>query len=131
MELTVEDAQAYLKALGVTIPGLLLTPLVGKVNSVDACLAEAGYTDNDIALMKLYLLTLFGVVQTYRTVTSERAPSGASRSYAFGTVGQGYNSYSRLLAALDTSGCFGSLIPDNPEANHAALYVAGVCDAEY
>lgn len=128
MELTVADAQEYLKALGVSIPTILLTPLVAKVNSVDACLAEAGYTDNDIALMKLYLIALFGVVQSYRTVTAERAPSGASRSYAFGTPSQGYNSYSRLLATLDTAGCFSSLVPDNPDAAHAALYVGnGAC----
>lgn len=123
MELTLADAQEYLKALGMGMPTPLLVPLLARINSVDECLAEAGYDNNAIVLMKLYLLSLFGVVQVYRAVTSERAPSGASRSYAFGTVGQGYKNYAALLGALDTAGCFGSLIPENPEAGHAAMYV--------
>lgn len=132
MELTLAQAKEFLTSLGLWVPpDALLQLIVDQINSIDECLAAAGYPPSTIGLIKYYLLALIGIVQTNRYVTSERAPSGASRSYAFGTLSQGYNQYLNLLHMYDKSGCTDGLIPEDPEGANCALFVGssnGCCE---
>lgn len=124
MELTLADARTFLNSLGITIVDPLLQLIVNKINAIDECLEANGYSPDDAGLIKYYLLALLGINQTTRNVTSQRAPSGAARSFAFGTPSQGYRQYLGLLRTLDLSGCTDALIPADPEATNCAMFVA-------
>lgn len=121
--LTLEDARTFLASLGITLPDVFLQLLVDQVNSVYQCLVDAGYPPSTIGLIQYYLLALLGIMQPNRQVTSERAPSGAARSYAFGTLSEGYKKYLYLLQGLDTSGCTVAVIPEDPNAANCALFI--------
>lgn len=127
-ELTVEQAAEYLRSVGIVLPSFMLELLVQRVNTMDPCLEGAGYDDATALLIKLYLIGLLGVVQGDRYVTSQTAPSGASQSFRYGTLTERYKASLSLLNGLDTSGCSGPLIPADPTAAHAGLWVAkGSC----
>lgn len=121
--LTLEDARTFLASLGITLPDAFLQLLVDQVNSVYQCMLDAGYPASTIGLIQYYLLALLGIMQPNRQVTSERAPSGAARSYAFGTLTEGYRKYLNLLLGLDTSGCTSAIIPEDPNAANCALFI--------
>lgn len=123
MELTLAAAKEWLASLGLSIPDVVLQLLVDQINSADACLTANGVPDGTALLMKYYLLALFGVAQGNRYITQQRAPSGASQSYAFGTLQEGYKKYSTLLRGLDKFGCFGELTPDDPTAANCAFFI--------
>lgn len=121
--LTIEDARTFLASLGITLPDVFLQLLVDQVNSINQCLIDAGYPPSTAGLIQYYLLAMLGIMQPNRQVTQQRAPSGASQSYAFGTLSEGYKKYLRLLENLDTSGCTSSLIPEDPDAANCALFI--------
>lgn len=123
MELTLEAAKEWLASLGLSIPDMVLQLLVDQINSADECLNANNVPSGTAMLMKFYLLALFGVAQGNKYVTAERAPSGASRSYAFGTLAEGYSKYSTLLRGLDKFGCFGDLLPEDPTAANCAFFI--------
>jgi len=124
VELTLADAKSFLASLGITsIPDVFLQLLVNQINSVDECLALHGYSANNIALMKYYALALLGIMQPGRQITQQRAPSGASQSYAFGTLEEGYKKYSVLLRGLDLEDCLGAILPADPFALTCGMIV--------
>lgn len=124
--LTIDQAREFLASLGIVLPEFLLQALVDQVNMVYQCLVDAGYPASTITLILTYLLALLAVVQTYKYVTSERAPSGASRSYKFGTLGDGYKMYLSLLQMWDKTGCTDGLIPDDPTSDSSGgMWIAG------
>lgn len=123
MELTLEAAKEWLASLGLFIPDPVLQLLVNKANSVDECLLANGVSPDDALLMKYYLIALFGVTQGNKYITQQRAPSGASQSFAFGTLENGYKQYAGLLGDLDKYGCFGDLIPTDPTAANCAFII--------
>jgi len=110
--------------LGMTLPDAVLQLLVNRANSIDTCL-DANYDENTAQLIKLYLIALFGIASSNKYVTAERAPSGASRSYAFGTLSDGYGQYTGWLGLLDPYGCASGLIPPDPTSTAAAFFVVG------
>lgn len=124
MELTLAQARAYLASVGIQLPDMVLELLVQQANSLDPCMIGAGYPVAAQSLIKLYLIRLLGTVSGDRLVTSESAPSGASRSYRYGTLSDGYNSALRLLQSLDKSNCAGELIPPSPSAGTAGLWIS-------
>ncbi|MNJ16348.1 hypothetical protein D3C77_106090 [compost metagenome] len=123
MDLTLEDAKVFLASLGIVLPDAFLQLIVDQINSVNQCLTDAGYSPGTIALIKYYSLALIGIMQPNRQVTQQRAPSGASQSFAFGTLEEGYKKYFNLLSGLDTAGCMGAIIPDDPNAANCALFI--------
>lgn len=129
MELTLEQARQYLASVGVTLPDFMLELLVLRVNEIDDCLIGAGYSDGTAMLIKLYALGLLGLTSGDKYVTSESAPNGASRSYRYGTLAERYTATLRLLEALDRSGCTSGLVPPNPTAASAGLWVSTGCRA--
>lgn len=123
MELTLEDAKVFLTSLGITLPDVFLQLIVDQINSIDPCLTEAGYLPNTIGLIKYYALALLGMMQPSVKVTQQRAPSGASRSFQFGTIEEGYKNYSRLLLNIDPNGCSTGIIPEDPNAANCAMFI--------
>lgn len=123
MELTLDDAKVFLTSLGITLPDAFLQLIVDQINSIDDCLAEAGYPAGTIGLIKYYTLALLGMMQPSVRVTQQRAPSGASRSFQFGTIEEGYKNYRRLLLNIDPHGCAAGIIPEDPSAANAALFI--------
>lgn len=130
MLLTIEELKQYLDFIGVTLPDFLLQIYLDQANAIDPCLIGAGYTESDGKLIKLYYLTLLSFSSSDRQVSSESAPSGASRSYRFGDPKVRWNSTLRLLQGLDTSGC--APVPASPfETANAGMWVAtGGCDTD-
>lgn len=123
MELTLEAAKEWLASLGLSIPDPVLQLIVDQINAADECLTANGVPATTALLMKYYALALFGVTAGNKYITAERAPSGASRSYAFGTLSDGYKQYYNLLNGLDKYGCFTDIIPADPTAAHCAFFI--------
>ena len=132
MELTLEQAREYLATLGISLPDFVLQILVAQANGIDACLMGAGYSDATALLIKLYLVTLLSMSQADKYVSSESAPSGASRSYRYKSLGDAWRGTLNLLQSLDKAGCASELIPPSPEPiAHAGLWIAkGGCADE-
>lgn len=119
--ITQDQAREYLASIGITLPGFMLTLLLGRVATIEPCL-EANYDESTAALIQLYVIGLMGIVQGDRYVTSQTAPSGASQSFRFGTLSERYRAALSLLNNLDTSGCASSIVPAEPGPS-AALFV--------
>lgn len=122
--LTIEQARAYLASMGITLPDEVLVPLVETINSINECLNEH-YSPAVANMIRLYLLGLHGAVSGDKYVTSEHAPSGASRSYAYKALKDRYKSLYDLLKLWDKFGCATDLIPPDPTAQaKAGLWVS-------
>lgn len=129
--LTAEQAKQYLDSVGVALPDYLLLALLEQVNSVAECLVANGATPGQVTLVLSYLLGLMGLAQGDRYVTSQRAPSGAARSFKFQSVGDRWRGLYALLRGLDKWGCTADLIPSNPEGGpKVMLWVSqgGCCE---
>lgn len=118
--ITIEDANEYLAAMGVTLPAIIVRAILGKGNSIDLCLEGAGYDDDTITLIKLYLIGLLGLVSPSRNISSQTAPNGASQSFRYGSLSDNYRSLIGQLRLLDTSGCTDALIPADPDKTYSA-----------
>lgn len=122
--ITIEQATEYLKTQGITVPAFILEAFVEQVNSIQPCLEEH-YTPGTALLIQSYLLSLIGMAQGYKYIASERAPSGASRSYVYMSLKDHWNGIYNLLRSLDKYGCATDLIPADPTMTlHAGLWVA-------
>ncbi len=120
--MTTTEAAAYLDQLGLSLPTPILAALVAKVESIDACMTEKGYSTTDQDLIRYYLIGLLSISSGGRRVQSQSAPSGASQSYSYGTLSEQMRQLKAALRLLDTEGCTAALIPAEP-GPQAALYV--------
>lgn len=129
--LTVAQAKEYLTSQGIALPDFVLELLVGQTNSINECLAKH-YNDETAAMIQLYLLRLLGLAQGDRYISSQTAPSGASRSFRYQSLQDGFRGARALLMNLDTHGCATGLIPSDPtNTSRAGLWVAtGGCMCE-
>jgi|SRR5437868_11988888 len=123
MSISNEQAARYLASIGIALPDFMLELIVDRANTIEPCMDGAGYDAGTQTLILLYSVGLTAVVQGDRYITQQRAPNGASQSFQYGTLSQRYKSALSLLRGLDTAGCADSLIPANPEAQNAALFV--------
>lgn len=120
--LTSEDAQAYLAEIGLELPAGIIDALVERTNEVDGCLQSKGYSSATQTLILLHYLGLLAISMGGRQISSQSAPSGASRSYAYQSIVGLHRSLYAGLLAVDTQGCTAGLIPAEPGAR-AALFV--------
>lgn len=123
MELTLAAAKEWLASLGLVIPDPVLQLLIDQINAADECLIANGVPAGTALLMKYYILALLGVTQGNKYITQQRAPSGASQSYTFGSLSDGYKQYYGLLTGLDKYGCFTDIIPTDPTAANCAFFI--------
>ncbi|BEN67447.1 TPA: hypothetical protein ACGD7V_000897 [Serratia marcescens] len=114
---TKEKAKEYLESQGITLPDFVLDALVEQVNSIQECL-DANYPASTALLIQLYLLGLMGLGQGDKYISSQTAPSGASRSFRYQSFSDRWKGALNLLRGLDKKGCAIGLIPPDP-ANKA------------
>ncbi len=110
---TKEKAKEYLESQGITLPDFVLDALVEQVNSIQECL-DANYPASTVLLIQLYLLGLMGLGQGDKYISSQTAPSGASRSFRYQSFSDRWKGALNLLRGLDKKGCATGLIPPDP-----------------
>ncbi len=110
---TKEKAKEYLESQGISLPDFVLDALVEQVNSIQECL-DANYPASTALLVQLYLLGLMGLGQGDKYISSQTAPSGASRSFRYQSFSDRWKGALNLLRGLDKKGCATSLIPPDP-----------------
>ncbi|CNG29328.1 DUF7370 family protein [Yersinia kristensenii] len=115
---TLEQAKQYLETVGITLPDFILQALIEQVNSIQECLDEH-YPTSTALLIQLYLLGLMGLGQGDKYISSQTAPSGASRSFRYQSFADRWNGSLSLLRGLDKHGCAAAITPPNP--NNAAF----------
>lgn len=100
--------------------------LIGIVDGADACLDAANVSTSTQTILKIYAVRHMLQLQANGgkgAVKSERAPSGASRSYSdWQGKGLESTSYGSLLNQLDSTGCIAGII-DN--SSNVSLMVIG------
>lgn len=122
--LTTEQAKQYLDSVGVSLPDFMLSALVGQVSTIEACLTE-NYTPGIATLIQCYLIGLMGLAQGDRYISSQTAPSGASRSFRYQSFADRWSGLLSLLRGLDKHGCATGLIPPDPTKKaYAGVWVA-------
>ncbi|MEN4767325.1 DUF7370 family protein [Duffyella gerundensis] len=121
---TQEQAKEYLVSQGISLPDFILSALVEQANSIQACL-DANYPSATALLIQMYLLGLMGLAQGDKYISSQSAPSGASRSFRYGSFSDRWKGSLALLRGLDKYGCATSLIPANPtQQAFAGIWIA-------
>lgn len=121
---TVEQAKQYLEGQGIVLPDFVLAALVEQANTIQPCL-EGHYAPATALLIQLYVLALMGLGQGDRYISSQTAPSGASRSFRYQGFADRWRGALALLRGLDTFGCATGLIPPDPtQTAHAGIWVA-------
>ena len=110
---TQEQAKEYLVSQGITLPDFIIAALVEQANSIQECL-DANYTPATALLIQMYLLGLMGLGQGDKYIISQSAPSGASRSFRYGSFADRWKGSLGLLRGLDKFGCASALIPPDP-----------------
>ncbi|MGT5975018.1 DUF7370 family protein [Escherichia coli] len=111
--ITPEQAKAYLTGQGIELPDFILAALVEQANSIQECL-DANYPSATALLIQMYLLGLMGLGQGDKYISSQSAPSGASRSFRYQSFADRWAGSLSLLRGLDKKGCANGLIPPDP-----------------
>lgn len=122
--ITTAQAKEYLESVGITLPDFILAALVEQANSIEECL-NANYSPATALLIQMYLLGLIGLGQGDRYISSQSAPSGASRSFRYQSFADRWKGSLALLRGLDKNGCATALIPPDPtQKAFAGLWIA-------
>lgn len=122
--ITTAHAKEYLESVGITLPDFILAALVEQANSIQECL-DANYSAATALLIQMYLLGLMALGQGDRYISSQSAPSGASRSFRYQSFSDRWKGSIALLRGLDKNGCATSMIPPDPtQQAFAGLWVA-------
>lgn len=125
---TLDQLKQYLTSIGVPLPpDFVLQAWLDTVETIQPCLDGAGYSDSAQLMIYLYLLSLYGISNGDKYISSQSAPSGASQSFRYNSMIDRYRSTRSLLQALDTSGCTDSLVPAEPGASAGLWVSTGGC----
>ncbi len=122
--ITIDDLLDSLEDQQITVSLIIAQGFMSLTDDLEECFNKHGYTE---AKQKLILLTLLGLLcmlSSDARITSQRAPNGASRSMKISDPGARWKSLTGLLGMLDPFGCTLGLIPPNPEAMPAGLWVS-------
>lgn len=121
---TSEQAKEYLDSVGINLPSFILDALVEQANSIEMCLS-ANYSPATALLIQSYLIGLMALAQGDKYISSQSAPSGASRSFRYGSFADRWKGSLGLLRGLDKNGCATALIPADPtQQSFAGLWIA-------
>lgn len=118
------DLKKELKAQQLNISDFLILAIMELVEGVEACMDSHGYSDAKKLMITLYLCQLHALMSADARITSQTAPSGASRSMKVLGVGERYKMILAQINLLDPFGCTAGVIPANPEAQPAGLWVS-------
>lgn len=120
--ITTTQAAAYLdQALGITLPGFVVTAACDKVEAVEPDMLDAGYTEADITLMQSMAVAIVACGGMPRRIQSQGAPSGASRSFKH--ADNALSQLRRTLAAMDTAGTLTATVGPDPAAASLLMVV--------
>lgn len=112
-QITLDDVKPMMAELGFTVPDAVLSLLLEQVSEASACMDGAGYSDNLQKLLLIYAVLRLAALSGARKVSSQSAPSGASRSFAYDSAGTDYL-YTQLQG-WDVNGCLSGLpLSGNP-----------------
>lgn len=125
--LTAEQANQYLATVGISVPDFILVAFLETANSISECL-ELNYTPSTALLIQTYLVGLMALAQGDRYISSQSAPSGASRSFRYLGFADRWRGTLSLLKSLDKHGCTAGLLPADPTSTtHAFIGIAKGC----
>lgn len=122
--ITSTQAQQYLDStLGVSVPAFLLDAAVAKVATAEPKMIEAGYDEYTRVLIQCIAVALVAAAGDPRRLSSQGAPSGASRSFKY--KDGDLTALRRSLAALDTAGTVAEVVGPDPAASAFMFVVNG------
>lgn len=126
MSATLDEVKAYLAQQQLTLPDVMIQRWMNKIDALSPCFIGGGYSDDDVWFIYMYTLALIALVSAGDgRVRSQGAPNGASRSFAFGSLGDSWRGYKNLLATVDPNGCVDGLLPKNPDKKYrCAMFVS-------
>lgn len=122
--ITFEELKKELKAQQINISDFLIESILELASSAEACMESHGYSDAKKLMITLYLCQIHALMSSDARITSQTAPSGASRSMKVLGVGERFKMLLGQIRLLDPFGCTTDLIPANPEASPAGLWVS-------
>ncbi|WP_241624565.1 DUF7370 family protein [Rosenbergiella epipactidis] len=106
-QITLEDVKPMMAELGFTVPDSLLTLLLSQVSGVSACMDGAGYSEDLQRLLLIYAVLRLAALSGARKISSQSAPSGASRSFTYDSAGTDH--LLKQIRAWDSNGCLSGL----------------------
>lgn len=86
MQITLDDVKPMIAELGFTLPDSVLSLLLSQVNAKSGCL-EANYDETTQKLLLIYTVVRLASLSGARKISSQSAPNGASRSFAYDSAG--------------------------------------------
>lgn len=124
MAVEYEEVLEYLESQQIEIPESLVRRLIRRVESKQDCFDKNGYTEDDVYFITIYLVAMLALFSADGRIKSQSAPSGASRSFDFGTLGERWKALSSAIRLADPKGCVLDLTPANPDAKNCALFIS-------
>ena len=119
--ITSTQAQQYLDSvLGVSVPVFLLDAAVARVATAEQAMVDAGYDSHTQILVQCMAVALVAAAGDPRRLSSQGAPSGASRGFKY--KDGDLTALRRSLAALDTAGTVAAIVGPDP-AGGACMFV--------
>ena len=114
--ITSTQAQQYLdSALGVSVPVFLLDAAVARVATAEQAMVDAGYSSHTQIMIQCMAVALVAAAGDPRRLSSQAAPSGASRGFKY--KDNDLTALRRSLAALDTAGTVADIVGPDPAAS--------------
>jgi hypothetical protein len=114
-----QAAQYLDQALGISLPAFLVAAAVEKVEALEPAMVAAGYAEADMTLIQCMAVALIAAAGAPRRLSSQGAPSGASRS--FKTLDGDLTALRRALAARDTAGITSQVVGPDPSTSTAFI----------
>ncbi|WP_286876690.1 MULTISPECIES: DUF7370 family protein [Pantoea] len=106
-QITLDDVKPLMAELGFTVPDAVLQLLIEQVSAASVCMDGAGYSESLQKLLLIYAAARLAALSGARKISSQSAPSGASRSFTYDSAGTDH--LSKQILAWDTNGCLGGL----------------------
>lgn len=120
--ISVSQAQEYLdQAAGVTLPSFLIAAAVEEIEALEPAILDAGYSEAKATRVQCMAVALVAAAGAPRSVSSQGAPSGASRSFKY--AADQFTAMRRALADLDTAGITAAAVGADPAGQTMLLVV--------
>lgn len=120
--ITAEQAAEYLDAsLGVTLPSFIVQAAIDEVAALETAMVDAGYSTTRRTMVQSMAVAIMAAAGDPRRISSQGAPSGASRSFRYSD--KSLTALRRSLAAQDSAGITAALIGPDPSAGTLLMVV--------
>lgn len=113
--ITSTQAQQYLdQVLGVGVPSFIVDAAIATVAPAEAAMDAAGYPPSKKVIVQSMAVALVAAAGDPRRLSSQQAPSGASRSFKYRD--SDLSALRRALLALDKAGTVAEIVGPDPAA---------------